>query len=671
MVPPKRTKTDLNEGIRFTTFNSVQPINQKNYYTEYLKSDSQYYGHRQFVEASRRAAAAKKAKKEAVVEVKTTVDSDDEEDEDTPEEAAALGSNVIVLHLGSSRTRLGLASDPHPKTIPTVVARLSSKPVPSQKLVDGELGKGMFGEDFETGMKKLEVDFRTRMRNAKRRVLPNATELVASYNKRSEFEEVPDHNDPGRFDWTDVSEKPKYITGDAALRIQPDSGYTLFWPIQHGMLNENAYTSREELYGDLCLVVVSALVNELGISKKSFSDYSVALIVPDMYDKAYVEMLMAMLFKELSFGNVAVLQESVAATFGAGISSACVVDIGAQSTNIACVEEGLCLADSRLTMRYGGDDLTRLFTKQLLRMYFPYRDFDLSRSYDWTLAEELKLKFCSANEAEAAVQLYHIYQRQPGRQARKYNFKIHDDQILCTMAYFHPDIFENDDKFEGRRKLIQKSMDLYEDIVQEPESVIQDRLLYGRSEREPNNIYNISGKPVGGVVAIQLKPTAEGTATETPMDIDSPQVGPHDSKQDVEQAITQLQDEVEKTEAPLIVPLDVAIISAITCACENAPNTEERLNTMVSTILITGAGFNFSHANYYLEERIRSLRPGWSNVTIVPAPRDLQPEMLCWKGMTIFSRIKIASELWISAKEYDLLGCRSLQQKSLGYFWMG
>jgi actin-related protein 8 len=40
-------------------------------------------------------------------------------------------------------------------------------------------------------------------------------------------------------------------------------------------------------------------------------------------------------------------QESLAATYGAGISNACVVDIGAVKTSIACVDEGLVLPDTR------------------------------------------------------------------------------------------------------------------------------------------------------------------------------------------------------------------------------------------------------------------------------------------------------------------------------------
>jgi actin-related protein len=40
-------------------------------------------------------------------------------------------------------------------------------------------------------------------------------------------------------------------------------------------------------------------------------------------------------------------QESLAATYGAGISSACVVDIGATTVSIACVDEGMIIPETR------------------------------------------------------------------------------------------------------------------------------------------------------------------------------------------------------------------------------------------------------------------------------------------------------------------------------------
>jgi actin-related protein len=44
-----------------------------------------------------------------------------------------------------------------------------------------------------------------------------------------------------------------------------------------------------------------------------------------------------------------ILQDHVAATFGAGLGYACVVDIGDQKTSVSCVEDGISHRNTRVT----------------------------------------------------------------------------------------------------------------------------------------------------------------------------------------------------------------------------------------------------------------------------------------------------------------------------------
>ena len=90
------------------------------------------------------------------------------------------------------------------------------------------------------------------------------------------------------------------------------------------------------------------------------------LIIPDFYERAFVREFVHLLLVTMGFKQVCAqqvrpliscltrgdadpsrLQESLAATYGAGISNACVVDIGAVTTSIACVDEGLVIPDTR------------------------------------------------------------------------------------------------------------------------------------------------------------------------------------------------------------------------------------------------------------------------------------------------------------------------------------
>ena len=51
------------------------------------------------------------------------------------------------------------------------------------------------------------------------------------------------------------------------------------------------------------------------------------------------------------------------ATFGAGVSSACVVDVGDQKTSVSCVEDGLSLKNTRYAALLSHHFLTKLILR--------------------------------------------------------------------------------------------------------------------------------------------------------------------------------------------------------------------------------------------------------------------------------------------------------------------
>lgn len=55
-----------------------------------------------------------------------------------------------------------------------------------------------------------------------------------------------------------------------------------------------------------------------------------------------------------------VAQSSVCSTFGAGLTTACVVDVGHTRTSVVCVEEGGVVWGSRRAAPYGFSDVARL-----------------------------------------------------------------------------------------------------------------------------------------------------------------------------------------------------------------------------------------------------------------------------------------------------------------------
>ena len=106
-----------------------------------------------------------------------------------------------------------------------------------------------------------------------------------------------------------------------------------------------------------------------------------------------------MLYRVPSWAFLNTAQESVCSAFGASIAHGCVVDVGSMKTSISCVEEGLVLAETRMSLSYGGDDVSELYLRLLERINLPYRTADLCRTYDWTMMEDLKFRSVSLAEA--------------------------------------------------------------------------------------------------------------------------------------------------------------------------------------------------------------------------------------------------------------------------------
>lgn len=276
------------------------------------------------------------------------------------------------------------------------------------------------------------------MKANKLRVVNNPYEVVISHNKRSLPQKIAEHNDPSRIEWTEVPAKdaPAYYTGEAALRIPDDSEprYKLSWPLRHGWYNERDYPNWRLLREDIATILKDAITDTLRIKAKTRAQYGCVVIVPDLYERQYVISFLDMLLVEFGFGRVSFFQESAAATYGSGSAGACVVDLGAQKTSICCVDEGACVENSRINLKYGGYDVTEAFIKMLLYHHFPYADINLRRRYDFLLAEELKQRFCTVREMDVTVQLQEFYLRAPSLDTQKYSFKTYDEVILAPMV---------------------------------------------------------------------------------------------------------------------------------------------------------------------------------------------------------------------------------------------
>ncbi|KAJ5484002.1 hypothetical protein N7539_005798 [Penicillium diatomitis] len=707
MVGKKSGKALRDEGLERTDNNmpltnwpQVAPINQKNYYTEYLKRDDQFLAFRLANEEARtkmtkkakdrdRARAMDKstANDEADAEVDADADEDANSEDEDDTETEAAGSKVIVIHVGSQNLRIGLSSDALPKTMPMVIARKSQinesdereEPKPKRlKRDDGtdEDPERAFGEEWSSHYTKMSADLKARMKANKRRMLPNPKEGVINFNRKQTPDSISEHNDPERVDWTELENPaPEYIVGQPALRI-PDASkprYKISWPIQYGWCNERDYNSKRMLFTDISVIIEEAIKTQLGLTrKKEWSQYSCVFVIPDLYEKSYVTQILEMLMREFSFARVCFIQESLAATFGAGFTSACVVDIGAQKTSICCVEEGMCIENSRVNLKMGGNDVTETFIKMMLHDYFPYYDINLWRRYDYLLAEELKKNICTLDEAKVSPQAYDLHLRVSGHDTQKHNFKVFDEGHLAPMGFFEPTIFDNQMKLTGRRKLIERSTDIYDGQPNDPTSAAQSEIMTALAPPlAPNEKMNgesesqaAPARPALGRIQEQdATPRSSVAGSPAPENAGTPQAGGTTAPASVP-TTQSARDPVEYRDDILpIFPLDNAILTSIAHA---ARSDEKKMRDFIGGIMVVGGGSLTNELHAFLEARLKALRPGFlKEIMIGVPPRDLDAQVVVWKGASIFGKLDNTNDSWIGQLEYDRLGHRLLTHKCM------
>ena len=620
-----------------------------------------------------------------------------------------LGSKVIVIHPGSQNLRIGLASDALPKSIPMVIARRSNmsefeeyggEPKPKrQRTDDGSLlePEKMFGDDvsnniyiykfdltqkkFATQYNAMCADLKVHMRNNKRRVLPNSKELVVNYNRRAPPEKISEHNDPLRIDWTEIPSNPKqaqeFYTGKEALRIPDQSNprYKLFWPLQHGWYNEHEYDDKTLLHKDIATILEEAIKNQLNLKRKrDWVQYGCVFIIPDLYEKHYVTQILETIMRDFGFGRICFIQESLAATFGAGYTIACVVDIGAQKTSICCVEEGMCIENSRVNIKYGGADVTETFIKMMLFDHFPYADINLMRRYDFLLAEEIKSKFCTLNEGDISVQLFDFHVRASGQDTRKYTFKTYDEVLLAPQGYFQPSIFDNHLKLRGRRKIIGRSLDLYDSSPNDPVSLAQSDIISrlspavaingnGATNDDGANSHSIATPIRQMPNPFQRLQEADQVLSAVGSPMPDDEGTPMPAVEGNAQGTNGSSGPSVRDDILPIVPLDDAIFTSIS---HGARGDDRKMRDFLGGIMVIGGGSRIPGFSMFLEERMKQMKSAHAKeVMIGTPPRELDPQVVVWKGGSVFGKLRGTNDSWIGKVEYDRLGARLLAYKCM------
>lgn len=684
-------------------------INQKNYSSDYLKKDEQVF-----------ALRDRKVLRNANPSEGNNGNNNNNTTSNTAEANEAVGeedidlsdaNTTLVIHPGSNSLKVGFAKDEAPFVIPACVAIPKSElinQVPMDEENDGQPAYSRYQPaEFEEIKSEMQHSFRERMRFYKRKVQPNAHEQVVNYNRVSEPELIEDKNDYNHVNW--ITNPDRHYYGADALKCSKEH-FVIRHPIVKGgcfNIGSPDYRSLQDLMGDFSELLEHVLSSSrFQLKRSQFALYKVVLVIPDLFEKAHVETMIRWLITEMHFQAVAIIQESLATCYGAGIStSTCVVNIGATQTRIACVDEGMVLQDSCITLDYGSDDITRLFALFLLQSEFPYQDWDIESAHGWCLAEELKKNFTTFQDANVTVQLYNFIKRIPGQQSEKFDFKVFDEVILAPLSLFYPQIIaqlRSELKPVPTNEKLKSELPISRDIFTDN---LDDWRSLSQAECLDNQLY------CGNQDEFQkLCKTLDFS-----------------SGLDELHAENQLEPNLREN----YTPLEKAIVQSITNACLSLDIS--KMSTFYSNILLCGGGSNIPALDFILTDRINIWRPrllsqtsfpelykklskqikdiknpaknseGKSNgpqeeeqlkekirevirgeferynehvesqnnadhilpVSVLPSPRELDPSMLIWKGASVLAQIKLVEELYLTGADWDMHGSRILQYKCI------
>ena len=108
--------------------------------------------------------------------------------------------------------------------------------------------------------------------------------------------------------------------------------------------------------------------------------------------------------------------------------------------------------------------------------------------------------------------------------------------------------------------------------------------------------------------------------------------------------------------------VDQAILQCID-HCES----EELKRKMFSSILLVGGGLTFKGFDKWLQNRLSNQIPAalrGNPIEIITKPKDMDPQIVSWKGAAVMSLLDSAQEMWISGEEWRKSGLKLLRERT-------
>ena len=596
------------------------------------------------------------------------------------------GSDSIVVQLGSHSIKFGLASQYQPFIIPNVIAHLIHKEEKKEQeedaMVELEVEDNEISDSFLSSLVNIEQDIlkkEIKTKTAKKLAMMNSAKNITtkpqnSISERPERvnEQIPgstasykkmqsmslDLNDDilnNNFKWTSLSTKPEYLIGREALCI-PDNikDYELRYPIKFGYFN-NEYSVHGVL-DDLHKILSFCFEEVLKISKNDIRNYNIVLLLPDVFIKMQVKLLVNLFLKVFGFKNIFLHLESVMSTFGLAVQSACVVDIGDNKINICCVDEGIMLDDTLIRKNYGGAEITKLLylllkqtsktNEQQGNKSFPYEFFNINDHVHFRIFEKLKENECEFPSVQSAglgmaqfvPKNSNIWLHQKGQNTKVINFTLVEAAYIPPLCLFFPEIIQT-----YRNKVKPPTIDFYNDITGEyytdPEDLMGELLktFANAEKKEDQNAINNIG--LSGKKSVN---NDEDSLSQTP------------SKSEDANSSMEDKNANKKNTYESMFDTTTGLDDLICQSLMNISNKDLR-KKLANAIILVGGSSKIKGFIDYLEDRLINKLSLLDNeierVEIFNYP-DIDMKTLAWIGGSILPKLDSAKDMWIQRERW-------------------
>lgn len=548
-----------------------------------------------------------------------------------PNEVPADASEILVIQYGSRNVKIGMARDALPRIVPQTIAYRNA----CFRALEWT-GEGVPEEE-------LQERLALRYKLARKKPPPNIYSSLVAHNKAAVPQAIPALNDSYGFEWARTGNAP-FVTGREALRINPAEPYRCRWPIHRGNFNQIQYTSYREVLDDLERIWARVITSDLKIPTRDHGKFGVILVVPDAVRSWEIKALTELILGQMGFRCVSYIHESLSGTFGTGVSASLVVDVGAQSSKICCVEDGQIIKASQSILPYGGDELTRLLASILKHHAFPYHPCNLNRQLDWDLMDELKVRMCTMDEDDLSSAVYEAYVRIPGQATRVYPFKIFEERIIVPSSLFEDGV-----------PLLQYYMDPSPSAEGSRPFYTDEGALQIYPTTSENNLESEEKTPNGD--------------SHLNTDVPESDVMPLD-----EEEIEPVSSVPSRSESHAPLSLSEAIFKALDAADSTGSNPEKS-RKFLSSILVIGNGHRFPRLVAHLESLLRHRYPsyeiefvlGGGAGSIASAKENLVLDsgIVTWKGGAVFGKLECVQDTWISQRDYESCGTRAFRERLL------